>query len=284
MKKVAETLRLLFICLAGCTPVEDFPGPPGAKPGEEVSDAFAMLYPEAENTSWDFEQGSYIARFTLSSGSAYAWFNTEGDWLLSAREQPPGQLSGEVSAAFNESVYADWDLKKVNLLERLYMGALYIFSVAENNRHASVYYSRRGNLVKVDNASEDAVHRPVTIPPEIIRAADNLFNKPEIIDMWRGELSINVAVLDANDVCRIAAFNDGYDWLCTTWDIKQGDIPQNVWDAFGSSEYGDSPVSRTQILQNHDGMMYLFHFTDNDQKRHIMGVNENGILQYIITY
>ncbi|MDR1257892.1 MAG: hypothetical protein LBK65_01235 [Tannerellaceae bacterium] len=282
MKKIARAL--LFACLAGCTPVDAPSYPQEVEPAGEVVDAFGMLYPEAENTSWDFERGSYIARFTLSSGPAYAWFNTGGDWLLSAREQSRWQLSGELSAAFSGSAYADWDLKKVNLLERLRMGALYIFSVAEDGRHASIYYSRLGDLVKVDNASEDAVQHPVTIPQEIFRTVDSLFNKSEIIDMWRGELSINVAVMDDNDVCRFAAFSDGYDWLCSIWDIERDVIPENVRDAFGSSEYRDNPVSRTQLLQNDDEVMYLFHFTDNNNKRRIIGINEKGFLQYIITY
>jgi hypothetical protein len=251
-------------------------------PDREVADSFALLYPAAGDVRWDFKDNNYIATFTLPSGQACAWFGNGGEWLMSVREQPPEGLHREVASAFDGSVYAAWEIKSVNVLERLLMGDVYVLSVSENNRRADVYYSQFGDLIRVDLTGK-AVHAPIDIPPEISRTVDSLFNDPEIIDLWENDLSVNAAVLD-DAAYRFVAFTAGYDWLCTLRDIAPESIPPNVRDAFDASAYGDCIINRTQILHSPSDSMYVIHFPDHSQRSHMMCIKTTGLLHCIISY
>jgi hypothetical protein len=277
---------LLQIILACCTVISDLPPDytPGTLviPDEEVTESLSLLYPAASDIVWDIEDDKYIASFTLPSGRAYAWFGYEGEWLLTSSEQPHEQLGGEITSAFGKSLYAEWEINRISLLERLCMGVLYVFGVSKDGRRVDVCYSGLGDFVKAVTPS-DTLHTPVVIPTEIVQGIDSLFEEAEIIDIWKNAIGINVAILEKSSY-RLTAFTEDYQWLCSINEISEDSIPNEVCAAFKASEYGNCRVDRTQMLQSADGTMYAFHFADINHRQRIMCIKPNGRLHYIISF
>ncbi|MDR1645424.1 MAG: PepSY-like domain-containing protein [Tannerellaceae bacterium] len=274
-------LSLSAICLPACLPDEPLPE---IKPNEEVQNTFDSRYPGAQSVAWSIEKDYYVATFTLASGSANAWFNQEGEWLLSVKEQSGEHLSHKITEAFYNSNYAAWSVEEINILERLNMGVLYVINVSEGNRRADIYYSKLGNLVKVNNQDcHNTVHYPVLIPPEIHHVIDSLFSRPEIIDLWQGEMSVNIGLLNDSSYYFVV-FSATYDWICFFQDLTKEEIPRKVWDSFSLSDYGSCRVNRIQLLRNADRLLYLFHFVDEKSKRHILCITYNGLLFSMITF
>jgi hypothetical protein len=284
---LSGTIGLLSVCLPNCTPQPSSRGlypSPEIKPGVQVLNAFAGQYPDAENITWSIEKEYYVATFTLMSAPANAWFDESGECLLSVKEHPFEQLGREISEAFFSSSYAGWKVEHVNLLERVRMGHLYTIRVTDSSCYRDMYYSRLGDLVRVYAHAGNYVYYPITIPPKINRIIDSLFDKPEIIDIWKGALSINVAILDST-LYQYAAFTSDQDWICTFWEVSKEKIPPKVWEGFSLSEFGAYPVDLVRLLRNDTQTFYLFYFTNTDNKiRHVLYMKENGALHGLVSY
>lgn len=281
-----RAIILIPVCLLNCTYHTPFKGvlpPPEVKPGTQVLSAFKCRYPEADSVGWSIEKGYYVATFTLTSAPASAWFSEDGKCLLSVKEYPFEQLSDKISGDFFNGNYAGWEVKHVNLLERIRMGTLYIICVTDNSRYLDLYYSGLGNLIRVYAHAGNFEYAPVTVPPKISRLVDSLFNKPEIIDIWKGALSINVAVIDSI-FYQFAAFTYNHDWICTFWEVSKEDVPQKVIQGFSSSEFGAYPVNFVRLLRSDKLYLYLFYFTTNNKTRHVLYIKENGDLHSLVTY
>ena len=281
-----RTVGLIPVCLLNCTfnssPRGIIP-PPEVKPGVQVVNAFRSRYPDVDSVVWRKEQAYYVAAFTLTSAPASAWFDEDGNCLLSVKEYPFGQLGVKISEAFSSSRYAAWKVEHVNLLERMRMGELYIIRVTDSGRYLDLYYSRLGNLIRAHAHAGKPVYYPVTVPPKISRIVDSLFNKPEIIDLWKGALSINAAILDST-LYQFAAFTSSQDWICTFWEVSKEKVPPKVMQGFSLSGFGDCPVNFVRLMRNDTQNLYLFYFTSKKKIRHVLYIKENGILHSLVSY
>ncbi|MDR1557265.1 MAG: PepSY-like domain-containing protein, partial [Tannerellaceae bacterium] len=166
---IFSIVSLTPACLSDCTSPtspEDVPCPPGIKPGIQVLYAFEDRYPNAEDVAWDMEGNYYVATFTLLSAPANAWFDESGEWLLSLTEYAFEQLSYSIPEALSNSNYADWKVQHVNLLERMSMGHIYVIKVTDCAKYVDLYYSRLGDLIRVQQThAANYLHYPVIIPP-----------------------------------------------------------------------------------------------------------------------
>jgi hypothetical protein len=143
---------------------------------------------------------------------------------------------------------------------------------------------------------EDTIVAPIEAPGEIVRLVDSLFDDPRIISFWDGGISINVGVID-HDLYRMVAFTDDYTWLCSLWEIAADSIPQKIWNAFHRSSYANYNISRTQIMHNESGIMYVLHLIckvcEDDPEicdpevcdlNRVMCIKETGLVHCIITF
>lgn len=248
-------------------------------PNKEVLYTFSAKYPDARAVCWDMENEFYIARFTNISVPVNAWFSEAGEWFLSVREHS----SAYTPEAFYRSSYAEWDIEKINLLERKGMDMVYVVSVKQNSRIVHLYYSQYGDFIKAMPAISNYAYSPVVIPQEIRRALSRLFDSPGIIDFWTDELAVNVALHDNGAYC-LAVFTFAYEWTCTFRDITRSELKPGIWEKFQLSDYGVYTVRQFRSMQNETGISYLFYFQDNEKKSNILFIKENGNFDCVISY
>ncbi|MDR1937679.1 MAG: PepSY-like domain-containing protein [Tannerellaceae bacterium] len=279
-----SALVLLIVYSVNCTlndPEEIFV--PDIAPNEQVLDTFNEKYPDAEDIIWYIKADYYVACFTQTSIPACAWFDNGGEWFLSAENYSFDRLHHKISETFFSSIYSDWYVEKVDRLERKDMDAVYVISVTEANRFANLYYSRFGTFIRAMAEGKNYVHYPVVIPPPISRKLDSLFDRPEVIDLWKDELAIHVAVRD-NNSSRVAAFSFDYEWICTFRDITKEELPQIVWAGFESSKYANYTIDHLRILYDSKSLSYLFYLSDDKGDRYILYIREDGTPDCIISY
>lgn len=275
---------MAILILTNCSPEDsnsDIVRP--VMPSQEVLYAFSVKYPDAGAILWDMENEFYVARFVRMSIPVNAWFGKEGEWLLSEEEYPFNRIRSGVLKTFYLSSYADWSIERTHLLDRKDMDTVYVISATRDNRFVRLHYSKFGDFIKAKSGTNDYAVSPVVIPPEINRALYRLFDTPRMIDLWKDELAVNVAIREG-DIYYLVVFTFDYEWICTFRDILQTDLKAGIWEKFQSSEYGAYTVNQFRIMQNKTDLLYVFYFTDNEKKSHILFIKENGNFDCVISY
>jgi hypothetical protein len=286
---IFNVLALVFATLVSCTKESIGIGdePLKVKPNEEVLNSFDMRYPDAKNIVWSVEKNFYVADFYSQSKSMLAWFTESGDWALTTKEHRLNQLNFKISDAFFNSRYAGWDIDKINLLERKDMGAIYVICVSDSIRYLNLYYSRYGDFVKAVSGTKNQKEAPVTIPLEVNQVIDSLFENPEIIDLWEGAFSKNVAVLE-DTLYSFVALNSKHEWIGTYWNITEKEMPLAVLNASAQfiQSYPNGPcvTERYRLLETENGYSYLCYFTSSrDEKLHIAFYDKSGKIRTVIS-
>jgi hypothetical protein len=283
---VLACLGFLALGPAACVPDEP-PGPtPGgaAPPPQATLEAFEQRYPAASDVAWSREKDYYIATFAAETDTVRVWIDDRGEWLMTADEQPRERLGRTIEEAFDRSPYAAWEAEEINRLDRPGMSVLYVLSVTDRTQYADVYFSRLGNLTRVERTSgSHTPSLPMRLPDRVAQTADSLLEHPEIVDVWRGRTSLNAAVLDDTSYC-VVAFSDRYDWLCLLRDISPAETPAHVWEAFETSLYRTERPTRIRRMINAEGALYLFYLAGDGGPRRILCIDEDGLLHSLLTF
>ncbi|MDR1918204.1 MAG: PepSY-like domain-containing protein [Tannerellaceae bacterium] len=277
-------LVLLTAYSVNCTlndPEENFTSE--IRPNDQVLDTFNEKYPEAEDIVWHAQANCYVACFTRNSVFAYAWFSERGEWLLLAEDYAFDRLHHKIPEAFLKSIYAGWEIEKVDRLERKDMDEVYVIRVTESNRFVSLYYSGFGNFIRAATGMKDFAYYPLTIPAGIEQEIDKLFEQPEVIDYWQDELAVHVAIRNKATYLSVA-FSFDYKWICTFQDIRKEDLPQVVWKGFESFKYAHYIIDYLRILYDSQGLAYLFYLSDDKGDKYILYMREDGTPDCIISY
>ena len=85
-------------------------------PESIVTKAFDTKYPDAQRVSWENEAGYVKAEFYTGSYEAEAWFDPQGNWMLTETDLPYNALPQTVKNSFEASLYAKWKIDDVDML------------------------------------------------------------------------------------------------------------------------------------------------------------------------
>ena len=86
-------------------------------PESIVTKAFDTKYPDAQRVSWENEAGYVKAEFYTGSYEAEAWFDPQGNWMLTETDLPYKALPQTVKNSFEASLYAKWKIDDVDMLD-----------------------------------------------------------------------------------------------------------------------------------------------------------------------
>ena len=134
-------------------------------PESIVTKAFDTKYPDAQRVSWENEAGYVKAEFYTGSYEAEAWFDPQGNWMLTETDLPYKALPQTVKNSFEASLYAKWKIDDVDMLERPDAGTIYVLDVENGEQDADLHYTEGGILIKeVTDGNGDNEHRPSVTP------------------------------------------------------------------------------------------------------------------------
>lgn len=117
-------------------------------PESIVTKAFEAKYPDAKRVSWEYEAGHVKAEFYLGAYEAEAWFDPQGNWMLTETDLPYSALPQAVKSSFEASRYATWKVDDVDKLERPDAETVYVLDVEKDDVDVDLQYTETGTLIK----------------------------------------------------------------------------------------------------------------------------------------
>lgn len=255
---------------------------PSVTLNSEVLKSFDIKFPNAENIVWSTDGSYYVADFTEFSSVVNAWFKQEGEWVLSKSSLTSSELNKEVLNAFLNSTYSGNEVININKLERKDLGIIYMIETDNSTQNVNVYYTEKGDFIKIVKSYSKYVDRPLEISEEIENIVASRFASAEILDVWDDSLGPKIGLME-NNTYKVAALDSRYNWISTIWPVNENAVPDLVMDSFKSSAYGSNELESIRIMENSDDLSYLFYFYA-DGKNKIATVEESGRLTSVLSY
>lgn len=251
-------------------------------PNEEVLKSFDIRFPNAKDVVWSTNDSYYVADFSEFSSVINAWFEQEGEWVLSKSSLASSELQKEISEAFLSSPYAMNQVTGRSKLERKGLGDIYVIGTNSNTQHINVYYTEKGDFIRVAKDYGNYTDTPIEISEKVNAVVDSRFGTIEMLDIWNDSLGSKIGLIE-NNIYKVAALDGGYDWICTIWTINEQAVPGVVLDGFNKSTYGDNNVESIKIMENETEFSYLFYFSE-DGKHKIATLKESGSIKSVLSY
>jgi hypothetical protein len=115
----------------------------------EVTSTFEKKYPEAKKVSWKDNITNFEANFILNDVETSAKFNKKGEWLVTEKKVEYVGLPEAVQDGFSKSKYADWEVKKVVMVDESDRELVYRILVRKNDvQKRYLFFKADGKLLK----------------------------------------------------------------------------------------------------------------------------------------
>lgn len=245
-------------------------------PESLVVKAFNQKYPEAGRTSWERKAGYLKAEFRIGSYEAEAWFDQQGNWLMTETDLPYKALPQAVAASFETGPYAQWRVDDVDRMERPDAGTVYIIEVEKGETDIDLHYAENGALIKEEAGNGDNGHLPSVTPEAIRRIISELYPGAVILEIDTEARGTEVDILHENIHKEVWIDADNR-WMHTEWEIRQAQVPEVVMEALRSSAYAAYRIDDIHIIERADGLFYEFELEKGDREIKVL-FSQDGTL------
>lgn len=247
-------------------------------PNQTITKALTEKYPEALRISWENKHGYEVADFYLGNEEKEAWFDLQGNWVLTETELSFSAVPNIIKKQLAEGPYAQWKIKDdVDKIERPQTTTLYIIEVEKGKQEIDLHYTESGILVKeVPDNNPDAPYLPSLIPDALKNQLAALYPDALFLEYDVDKDEVEVDILDRN-IHKEVVFTSAYDWLYTEWEIHIADIPTTLLQVFQASAYADYAIDEVHLYEKPTGVFYQFELEKGEQEINIT-FTEEGIL------
>lgn len=255
--KVFIMSALVFgaLSLASCEQIDNYK----YTPGSAVTKAFEDKYPGAEPTSWENKAGLDKVEFMNGPYEADAWFDKDGNWVMTETDIPYNALPQAVKDSFEASQYADWKVDDVDMIERPDAETMYILEVEKGEMEVDLHYMADGILIKEvidnDHNNNDDEHIPSVTPDSIIDMIMEMYPGAKILEVETEKNRTEVEILHENIVKEVL-FDLNNNWLHSEWEITLDQVPEAVINALKASEYAAYEIDEITVLHKAEGLFY----------------------------
>lgn len=206
------------------------------KPDAAVLTGFKKMYPDVGRVTWKNKQPYNVAEFTMSRMEYDAWFLTDGSWFMTEIDLAYGKLPDVVKTTFTTSVFANWKIDDIDFIQRNGFEDLYLIDIEKEGGNDKVLYiAGSGILIKVQEGDSGEM-MPELVPSAIRSFITSTYPKALIVDIDKSATGYEVDILD-NGVPKEVCFDLNEAWQKTEEDIIFEELPDEVKNAFNSSEY-----------------------------------------------
>lgn len=250
------------------------------QPDTTVTKSFDTKYPNADRVKWENKNGYQVADFHEGKNDAEAWFDNNGNWLLTKTEIDYGQLPQLVRESLEKGEYSEWRRKDIDKVERFNTATVYVIEVEQGNQEIDLYYAEDGTLIKfvIDDDNDDNNNfQPVTIPQAITDAINEMYPGATILEYDTERNSIEVDIRH-NNIYKDVTFDLKYVWISTEWDITASQVPAIVMDALKASDYRAYKIDDIDLIERPAGIFYMFELEQGDNEIKML-INSEGIIE-----
>lgn len=250
------------------------------QPDTTVTKSFDTKYPNADRVKWENKNGYQVADFHEGKNDAEAWFDNNGNWLLTKTEIDYGQLPQLVRESLEKGEYSEWRRTDIDKVERFNTATVYVIEVEQGNLEIDLYYAEDGTLIKfvIDDDDDDNNNfQPVTIPQAITDAINEMYPGATILEYDTERNSIEVDIRH-NNIYKDVTFDLKYVWISTEWDIPASQVPAIVMDALKASDYRAYKIDDIDLIERPAGIFYMFELEQGDNEIKML-INSEGIIE-----
>lgn len=221
------------------------------EPETVVQITFKNMFPNIAQVKWEPKLGYSVAEFYDNGKEKDAWFNTDGEWLLTKTDLTYADLPDKVVNAIAGSEYTNWKKDDISYLERKDMEPVYIVEVEQGEQEFDLYYSPEGALLKVvTDGSNDHNAVPTPVNESILKVVNEHYPKARILEIDVEQNKIEVDLVQEDRIPFTMILDKDYNWIQSEWDSAWTRVPQAVKDAVANAGYtiNESEDEATMII------------------------------------
>ena len=237
-------------------------------PEAVVQEAFNAKFPTATNLSWSMSGGFWLADFILANRYVSAWFEEDGEWLLTKTEFAATNIPEKLKTAINESKYKEWHLDDVDHIDAKGMITTYVVEAHNGEKEVNLYFSVEDDNIKFLTAIEDAVGnnfpRPINNFDEITDAVELKHPDSKLFKVTRNNLYAYIGFISNENVVGEMTIDTEYKWVQSILKSNWESIPDAVIEALEKSEKVFNPETDSihkVLLAGEQDDIIVYHFT-----------------------
>lgn len=248
-------------------------------PESAVLQAFSAKYPNAKRTEWESKYGYKKAEFHIGSQELEAWFDAQGNWLLTETDISYNALPQAVKDAFKAGQYAAWKVDDVDMLERPDAPTVYVIEVEKGGQEVELHYTADGILVKeiLDN-DHDNEHRPAVTPDAVRLLIQTLYPGAVILEVETEHTGTEVDILHGG-IHKEVLLDTANQWILTEWEIRQAQVPEAVMAALRASDYASFRIDDIHVIETPQGLFYEFELERGGQETKVRFTQDGTLVQ-----
>jgi hypothetical protein len=114
-----------------------------------VTESFKTKYAAASNVEWKDRLSSYVATFEQNGQKHNAYFDDDGTWKHTDIEIEESDLPSAVNDGFQKSKYTDWDIDRVEKIEKNDGNTEYRLHIKKGDiRKKNLLFNSEGKMLK----------------------------------------------------------------------------------------------------------------------------------------
>lgn len=245
-------------------------------PAKNITDAFKTKYPSAKRVEWEMKSTYHVAEFRVGNIETEAWFDKNGTWVMTESDIPFNSLPVVIRNNFSAGEHGKWRVEDVDKLERVGMEAVYIIEVEQGEQEIDLHYLENGTLVKTVMDKNNKGYLPEMTPQTALTFIQQKYPQAKIVEVDQENGRVKIDIMD-NRIMKEVVFDHNNQWIVTSWDVRQANVPTNVMNALQSSEYGKYRIDDIEYEERADGTnVYLFE-VEQGQKEILVTINATSL-------
>lgn len=274
-KKLTFCAALLSGCLAFIACDDDKDESPVA-PNTAIEKAFTNRYPDAGRPLWETKGSFAVAEFKLGNDKADAWFDMNGQWVLTETDVPFTALPEAVRNGFAQGPYADWKVEDVDKLERPEAATVYVIEVEKGETEKDLYYDESGMLFKeITDGGDNGAALPSVLPEAIKSRIAELYPGAVILEYDVEKQYTEVDILHDKRYKEVV-FNLSGAWMYTEWEISQAELPDPVKATLKGPAYAGWRIDDIDRVEKPTGVVFVVELEQGDQEKKVT-FGEDGV-------
>lgn len=223
---VMLAMGLMSFAMLSCSDDDDNVSVPS-----QLENAFVARFGEVAH-DWSTRGANYVAEFKDRNQDVDAWFDANGDWLMTETDLPFEALPEAVKQSFLASEYKDWKCDDVDMLERKGMETVYVIEVERGHQEFDLYFDANGNLLKavedVDREDDSDKYLPSALPDAITRILAEKYAGYKVLEVERESGNVLEVDIWVNRTKLEVRFNQANEWISTSREVRYASLPDVV--------------------------------------------------------
>lgn len=184
-------------------------------------------------------------------------FDGTGNWIYTKTEVRRSEVPAAVSSALAASEYKDYYIDDIDHYQSAAEGEYYRFDLESRNGDVKVNITPDGTLTVVRPGSGNSgTGNGSTLDVTAAEFIANKYPGAVVLEKDYDDGFLEVEIWHENSEKEVC-FNGAGEWVCTQWDIRYGELPQDVAEAIAASQWASYYIDDIEFIQSPSGEYYL---------------------------